>query len=139
MPLAMDNSTEPISGFSIFNFGNGLIEIAALTSLIGSTAAQSLAIGDKGPAGLAWATMTIFGAMSIAMLFTASVTPGWLRDSVGVRSAKSDAVVGLSLDLSKSFKYRGCNGAPKAVECEIQIVGTIDRLDTCCLFFPGYS
>ncbi|KAF8847989.1 hypothetical protein BDZ45DRAFT_733241 [Acephala macrosclerotiorum] len=117
----MVNSTESIFGSSIFNFGNGLIEITTLTSLIGSTAAQSLAIGDKGPAGLVWATMTIFGAMSIAMLFTAAVTPGWLRDSVGVRSAKSDAVVGLSLDLSKSFKYRSCNGAPKAVECEIQI------------------
>jgi hypothetical protein len=83
--------------------------------------------------------MTIFGAMSIAMLFTAAVTPGWLRDGVGVRSAKSDAVVGLSLDLSKSFKYRGCNGGPKAVECEIKIVSVIYCLETYGLFFKGYS
>jgi hypothetical protein len=127
--LAMDNSTESISGFGIFNFGNGLVEVAALTSLIGSTAAQSLIVADKGPAGLVWATMTIFGAMSIAMLFTTAVTPGWLSDSVGVRSAKSDAVVSLSLNLSKSFKCRGCNGAPKAVECEIQILSVIDCLE----------
>jgi hypothetical protein len=65
--LALENSTESISGLSIFNFGNGLIEIVALTSLIGSTAAQSLAIGDKGPAGLAWATMTIFGAKALSI------------------------------------------------------------------------
>jgi hypothetical protein len=126
----MDNSTESISGFGIFNLGNGLIEIATLTSLIGSTAAQSLALGDKGPAGLVWATMSIFGAMSIALIFIATVTPGWLRDALGVRSAKSDAVVGLSLDLSKSFKYRSNNGAPNAVECEIQIVSTIEYLGT---------
>jgi hypothetical protein len=126
----MDNSTESISGLGFFNLGNGLIEIAALTSLIGSTAAGSLALGDKGPAGLVtlWATMTIFGVMSIVTLFTATATPGWLRDSVGVRGAKSDAVVGLSLDLSKSFKYRGRGEAANAVECEIQIVRTTSYL-----------
>jgi hypothetical protein len=118
----MANVTDSASVLGLFNLGNGLIEIAALTSLVGSAAAQSLALGDKGPAGLVWATMTIFGAMSIVTLFTATATPGWLRDSVGVRSAKSDAVVGLSLDLNKSFKYRGRGGPAKAVECEIEIV-----------------
>jgi hypothetical protein len=118
----MANVTDSASVLGLFNLGNGLIEIAALTSLVGSAAAQSLALGDKGPAGLVWATMTIFGAMSIVTLFTATATPGWLRDSVGVRSAKSDAVVGLSLDLNKRFKYRGRGGPAKAVECEIEIV-----------------
>jgi hypothetical protein len=65
--------------------------------------------------------------MSIVTLFTATATPGWLRDSVGVRSAKSDAVVGLSLDLNKSFKYRGRGEPAKAVECETQIVGKVNH------------
>jgi hypothetical protein len=123
----MANATDPGSTLGLFNLGNGLIEIAALTSLIGSAAAESLALGDKGPTGLVWATMTIFGAMSVVTLFTATATPGWLRDSVGVRSAKSDAVVGLSLDLNKSFKYRGRGEPAKAVECEIQIVGQVNH------------
>lgn len=120
--LSMANATDSVSGLGLFNLGNGLIEIATLTSLIGSVAAQSLAMGDKGPAGIVWSTMTIFGAMSVITLFTATATPGWLRDSVGVRSAKSDAVTGLSLDLNKSFKYRGRGETAQAIECETYIV-----------------
>jgi hypothetical protein len=117
---------------SLFNLGNGLIEIAALTSLIGSAAAQSLALGDKGPAGLVWATMTVFGMISIVTVFTASATPGWLRDSIGVRGPRSDAVIGLSLDLKESFRCRGRGEPAKAIECEVHIVRSIDHLDTRC-------
>ena len=53
----------------ILNIGNNLVEIAALTSLVGSTAAESLALGNKGPAGLVWAMMTVFGSMSVVKLF----------------------------------------------------------------------
>ena len=123
----MTNTTDSASILGLFNLGNGLIEVAALTSLVGSAAAQSLALGDKGPAGLVWATMTIFSAMSVVTLFTATATPGWLRDSVGVRSAKSDAVVGLALDLNKSFKYRGRGETAKAIECEILIVCRVNH------------
>jgi hypothetical protein len=135
----MANATDPVSALGILNLGNGLVEIAALTSLVGSAAAQSLALGDKGPAGLVWATMTIFGMMSIVALFTASSTPGWLRDSVGVRGPKSDSVVGLSLDLNKSFKCRGRGEAASAIECEIQIVSSISHLDARCLSCLGGS
>jgi hypothetical protein len=121
------NSTEPQYGIGLgsFNLGNGLIEISALTSLIGSTAADSLALGDKGPAGLVWAMMTVFGAMSVVKLFIATATPGWLRESVGVRSPKSDATVGLSLDLNKSFKSRGREERAIAVECETKVVSML--------------
>jgi hypothetical protein len=135
----MANATDSVSALGILNLGNGLVEIAALTSLVGSAAAQSLALGDKGPAGLVWATMTIFGMMSIVTLFTASSTPGWLRDSVGVRGPKSDAVVGLSLDLDKSFKCRGRGEAASAIECEIQIVSSMSHLASGCLSCLGGS
>jgi hypothetical protein len=130
-PPSRSNSTEPQGGLGLgsFNFGNGLIEITALTSLIGSTAADSLALGNKGPAGLVWSMMSVFGAMSVIKLFIATATPGWLRESVGVRSPKSDAVVGLSLDLNKSFKYRGREERAIAVECENKIVSMLP--------FPG--
>jgi hypothetical protein len=48
----MGNSTDIKAALGSINLGNGLIEIAALTSLIGSTAAESLALGDKGPEAL---------------------------------------------------------------------------------------
>lgn len=118
-----DNSTQFAPTFATFDIGNGLIEIAALTSLIGSATAQTLALGNKGPAGLVWATMTIFGGMSIVRAGIAAVTPGWLRDSLGVRSTETDAAVGLSLNLNKKRTlYRAGGGVAKGVECEVKIV-----------------
>lgn len=128
----ISNSTEPSGGglgLGTFNLGNGLIEVAALTSLLGSTAAESLALGNKGPAGLVWAMMTVFGAMSVVKLFIATATPGWLRETVGARSPKSDAVVGLSLDLNRSFKSRSRAGHAIAVECETKVVSMLAILD----------
>jgi len=69
--------------------------------------------------------MTVFGAMSVVKLFIATATPGWLRESVGVRSPKSDATVGLSLDLNKSFKSRGREERAIAVECETKVVSML--------------
>ena len=117
----MGNSTELKDGQGPFNLGNSLVEIAALTSLIGSTAAESLALGDKGPAGLVWAMMTVFGAMPVVKQFIATATPGWLRESMGVRSSRSDAVVGLYLDLNKAFKFQARGDPAIAVECEIKV------------------
>jgi hypothetical protein len=79
-----------------------------------------LALGNKGPAGLVWATMTIFGSMSVVRAGIATVTPGWLRDSLGVRSPEADAAVGLSLDLNaKGMRYRSRAGVAKGVLCQV--------------------
>ncbi len=43
--------------------------------------------------------MAIFSAASIAKAGLATITPGWLRDTLGVRSLETDATVGLSLNL----------------------------------------
>jgi hypothetical protein len=117
-----DNVTNFAAGLGSFNLGNGLIEIAALTSLIGSATAQALALGNKGPAGLIWSTMTIFGTLSIARSGIGAVTPGWLRDSLGVRSAEVDAATGLSLDLNKEIRYRTRAQGAIGLECETKTV-----------------
>jgi hypothetical protein len=110
------------SGSGAFGLSTGLIKIAALTSLIGSTATQALALGNKGPAGLVWATMTIFGAASIVKAGIATITPGWLRDTLGVRSLEADAAIGLSLNLkTNGIRYRTRSGAAKGIECEIKV------------------
>jgi hypothetical protein len=117
------NSTDSLSAIASFNIGNGLIEIAALTSLIGSATAQKLALGNKGPAGIVWATMTIFGGMSIVKSGIATVTPAWLRDSLGVRSSETDDAIGLSMNLDrKGIKHRVASSTAKGIECEIQNV-----------------
>jgi hypothetical protein len=66
--------------------GSGLVEIAALTALIGSATAESLTLGNKGAPGLAWAVFSTFGALSVVKVCVAGATPVWLRNSLGVRN-----------------------------------------------------
>src|SRR5262245_24938959 len=67
--------------------GTGLIEIAALTALIGSNTAEQLTLGNRGAAGLAWVGTSTFGSLSILKACLAASTPTWLRETIGVRSA----------------------------------------------------
>ncbi|KAG4411944.1 hypothetical protein IFR04_014918 [Cadophora malorum] len=86
--------------------GGGLVEIAALTALIGSATAESLTLGNKGAPGLAWAASSTFGALSVIKACVAGATPGWLRDSLGVRNTATDLAIGLSFDLDSRYKDR---------------------------------
>jgi hypothetical protein len=54
-----------ISLFPNLNFGNGLIEIAALTTLIGSSTAGDIVLGNRGGAGLVWGSITAFGSSPV--------------------------------------------------------------------------
>jgi hypothetical protein len=86
--------------------GSGLIEITALTALIGSPTAEQLALGDRGAAGLGWVGMSMFGTLSILNSCIAASTPTWLRETLGVRNAATDAALGLGLDLSSAYLDR---------------------------------
>lgn len=87
-----------------FDVGHGLIEIAALTALIGSSTAESLILGSRGAAGLPWAAISAFGSIFLAKACIAAPTPPSLRDTIGVRNNLSEASVGLSLDLNRNAK-----------------------------------
>src|SRR5271168_3137015 len=81
----------------------GLVEIAALSTLVGSSAAESLALGNRGAVGLAWASLSLFGVMSIIRACLSAALPGWVRESLGVRNAATDSAIGLDLDLGVDF------------------------------------
>ncbi|KAF7317872.1 Nad kinase [Mycena kentingensis (nom. inval.)] len=91
------------SGSSSFSFSNNLVEIGALTALVGSAAAESLALGNRGIAGLAWAGSSSFGAVSVVKACLAGAAPGWLRESLGIRSAASDDALGFELPANSKF------------------------------------
>jgi hypothetical protein len=108
---------------SVANLGNGLVEIAALTSLIGSETAERLVLGNKGPAGLVWATITTFGGASVVKACFSAVIPSWIRDSIAVWTPATDAAIGLSLDLNKNgSRYRATATTAKGVGCHIDEV-----------------
>jgi len=97
----------PMAGMaSSLNIGNGLVEIAALTTMIGSVTAASLVLGNKGATGLPWAAVSSFGSLSVIKSCVAAATPGWLRETLGVRTSNVDSAVGLSLNLASKYNDR---------------------------------
>src|SRR5437868_2960995 len=101
---------------------NGMVEIAALTTLIGSSTAEALSLGNKGASGLVWATMSTFGVYSVVKACVAASTPDWLRETIGVRNDIIDSVVGLNLDLKMNFRSRNRIGGAIGVSCAIKPV-----------------
>ena len=89
---------------SSLQVGTGLIEIAALTTLIGSSSAESLILGDRGGAGVSWASVSAFGSVSIIKGCISGASPDWLRQTLGVRSAASDGAIGLRLNLKSKYR-----------------------------------
>ncbi|KAL0063932.1 hypothetical protein AAF712_009122 [Marasmius tenuissimus] len=89
---------------STLNFGNGLIEIAALTTLIGSTTAGDLILGNRGAAGLVWGPISAFGASTVIRACASAASPGWLRQMLGLRTLLSDKATGMDLSLALGNK-----------------------------------
>ncbi|CAF9934422.1 hypothetical protein IMSHALPRED_009712 [Imshaugia aleurites] len=124
----MANETSRVTIASSLNLGGGLIEIGALTALIGSTTAASLVLGNKGAAGLLWGTMSIFGALSVIKACVAAATPDWLRETLGVRNKETDAAIGLSLDLdSKSLQKKSRVTGAVGVACKVGVRGVVSE------------
>ena len=116
--MANSTTNPPLSSSS--SIGGGLIEVAALTALIGSTTAEALVLGNKGAAGLVWGTMSVFGSLSVIRACIAATTPDWLRETLGVRSKETDTAVGLSLRLDdRIFKIRSRVGGAVGIACKV--------------------
>jgi hypothetical protein len=124
------------SNFYSVYFGNNLIEIGALTTLIGSTIAENLILGERGPAGLVWAANSAFGAPSVIKACISGASSGWLRALLGLRNAASDKAVGLDLELAQNSKgamrVRRTLDLPLGVSCNADIGQVCNRRPKHC-------
>ncbi|KAJ6631289.1 hypothetical protein B0H10DRAFT_487658 [Mycena sp. CBHHK59/15] len=114
------NGTASDSGFlSSFTFSNNLVEVGALTALVGSSVAESLVLGNRGAAGVAWAATSSFGTISVVKACFCGASSGWLRETLGIRTASSDSAVGLELEhnSNRAGKVRRNVGEPLAIFC----------------------
>ncbi|KAJ7496517.1 hypothetical protein FB451DRAFT_1207977 [Mycena latifolia] len=100
------DNTAATGGFlASFSFSNNLVEISALTALIGSSVAESLILGNR------------MGRDERACFCGAN--GGWLRETLGIRTTSSDLAVGLELphDSALAAKVRRNIGEPLAIFC----------------------
>lgn len=118
---AAENSNATHISIPSISFDNGLVEISALTTLVSSTAAASLVLGSRGPSGLSWAVTSAFGMIAVVQACLSAAIPGWLRETIGIRSSTSDLAIGFRLDLGNDShsakKVRKTLGRPIAIQC----------------------
>ncbi|KAF8986757.1 hypothetical protein BDQ17DRAFT_1375831 [Cyathus striatus] len=91
---------------------NGLLELTALTTLIGSGIAVSLCFGTRGSAGLAWAPMSAFGTVGSYVLVLLTLS---------FRSSTSDGAIGMELDLGVTWSARA-NSVRKHMDRALGVV-----------------
>jgi hypothetical protein len=120
------SAADPLASLSPRS-GNGFLEIAALANLIGSSTAESLALGNRRAAGLPWAAVSSFGILSVIRACVTGASPGWLRETLGVRNSVSDLALGMTLDLAW-----GLRGASKARRNAGGVVGIICKNGPVC-------
>jgi hypothetical protein len=100
------------------NIGGGLVEIAALTAIIGGPTTESLALGSRGACGLPWAALSSFGSIFVVKACVSACTPSWLRETIGVRTTRSDAATGCSTSLERKTKTGRMSGEAIGVVVE---------------------
>ena len=104
-----------LDGGADMNISGGLVEIAALTAVIGGSTAELIALGNRGACGLPWVAMSSFGSIFIIKACISACTPGWLRDTVGVRTSGSDKAVGCCVRLSRRANSHVVSGTAVGV------------------------
>ena len=97
--------------------GKDLVEISAVATLVGATVAERLTLGLRGPGGLAWCSISVFGQIHVAKAAIAASVPDWARESFGLRNENVDTAIGLVVPYSKSrpLRSRGDWGDPVAI------------------------
>lgn len=68
--------------------------------------AKELIMGNRGAAGLAWATTTTVGSLAAMKTCLAAAAPDWLREALLLRDATIDAAIGFTSNVSRPSKRR---------------------------------
>jgi hypothetical protein len=71
IPLTIDSLTAMTTRLTNVQsmVGQGLIEVSVIAPLIGTSVAERLTLGYKGAGGLAWSSISIFGAIHVTKGF----------------------------------------------------------------------
>src|SRR5271170_4839013 len=82
--------------------GGGLVEISAVSTIIGAPISEALIHGLKAACGMAWAPMSCFGAIHVTKACLSASIPDRLRESMGLRNQFVDAAIGVMLRVDQA-------------------------------------
>ena len=97
------------------DIGNNLVDIAAVTTLIGATTAESLTLGSRGAAGMPWAAMSSFGSFYVVKACIAGSLPGWIREAIGINSSLCNSIIGVGATLNQSILLKANAANPVGI------------------------
>ncbi|KAL5363468.1 hypothetical protein BJX96DRAFT_155764 [Aspergillus floccosus] len=86
--------------------GGSLVEISAVSTIIGAPIAEALIHGLKAACGVVWAPMSCFGVVHVVKACLASSAPDFLRESMGLRNQFVDDAIGVVLPVNRFKQAR---------------------------------
>ncbi|KAF7167149.1 hypothetical protein CNMCM5623_000556 [Aspergillus felis] len=102
--------------------GGNLVEISAVSTIIGAPIAEALTHGLKAACGIVWAPMSCFGQIHVIKACLSATVPDSLRESMGLRNQFVDNALGVLLPVNRFRRARsridfGDAGAIEIVPC----------------------
>ncbi|GIK01913.1 hypothetical protein Aspvir_005954 [Aspergillus viridinutans] len=102
--------------------GGNLVEISAVSTIIGAPIAEALIHGLKAACGIVWAPMSCFGQIHVIKACLSATVPDSLRESMGLRNQFVDNALGVLLPVNRFRRARsridfGDAGAIEIVPC----------------------
>lgn len=86
--------------------GGSLVEISAVSTIIGAPIAEALIHGLKAACGVVWAPMSCFGVVHVVKACLAASAPDFLRESMGLRNQFVDDAIGVVLPVNRFKQAR---------------------------------
>ncbi|KAL4888805.1 hypothetical protein BDV59DRAFT_196169 [Aspergillus ambiguus] len=86
--------------------GGSLVEISAVSTIIGAPIAEALIHGLKAACGIVWAPMSCFGVIHVVKACLAASAPDFLRESMGLRNQFVDDAIGVVLPVNRFKQAR---------------------------------
>ncbi|KAF8533515.1 hypothetical protein BDD12DRAFT_864797 [Trichophaea hybrida] len=119
--------TDPNNPWPGYKVSLSLVEISALTTLVGATSAEAFALGLRGATGLSWASMSAFGLVHVIRSFVAAAVSDAARETLGLRNAAADLAVGMGTHPRLWMDH--CNGTDVALDMSEKKIHSIYAFD----------
>lgn len=99
--------------------GGGLVEISAVSTIIGAPIAEALTHGLKAACGMVWGPMSCFGVIHVTKACLSASVPDLIRESMGLRNQFVDNAIGVMFDVDRFKQARSRTDLGDALAIEV--------------------